>query len=93
MWESAIVVLGCVHCDTTKYSHFANFGPFLSSFWPPRPKILGNEILELAENTINQFLGLENVGIGTKMSTIALLVWKISPFFQFWAISEPILVP
>ena len=44
---------------------------FLAIFEPifgARPKMWGNELFELAESTVNEFLGLENVGIGTKNS-------------------------
>ena len=70
---------------------FWHFCPFLSPFWPHRPQILGNELLEVPENGINELLRLENGGIETKMSILALLVLKIEPFWQFWAIFEAIL--
>ena len=44
-----------------KIDDFAHFGVFLSPFWPPRPKILGKKLLDVAENTITEFLGMENV--------------------------------
>ena len=55
---------------------------------------MGNKLLSFDENTINEFLGLENVGIGTKMRILALLPLGLEniPICQFWAIFEPILL-
>ena len=67
---------------------------FLAIFEPifgARPKMWGNELFELAESTVNEFLGLENVGIGTKNSIH--LAWfgnysHIARFGPFWAILD-----
>ena len=55
-----------------KIEKFWQFWDIFSPFWLPRPKILGNELLKVEENVINELLGLENVGLDTKI--LALFV-------------------
>ena len=62
----------------------ANFGTSRAQFWV-------NQWLRMFETFINGLIGLENSGIGTKISIIALLVSEIWWFYQFWVGLGPIL--
>ena len=51
--------------------------PILHHFGTPGAKNLGNQLLDVSENAINELNWYENVVIGTKMSILANLVWII----------------
>ena len=55
-------------------------------FGSPGTKILGNQLSEGSESATNELRGYENRVVGTKISILALLVWKIWSFYSFWTI-------
>ena len=57
-----------------KYGNFTHFGSFLNNFGIPRPKIWGHQLLDVFEIIVNELCVLENMGIGTKIRILALLV-------------------
>ena len=67
---------------------FYLFSPFLGAILvPPGAKIWGMQCSDMSETTKNEFLGVGNRVVGTKIRSLALTVWKLhyfTHFFPFW---------
>ena len=67
--------------------------PFWSPFGTPRPKNVGNQLLEVSGNSLNELSWSENGVVEQKINIPTLLVLKILPFNQFWSILGPFWTP
>ena len=60
----------------------------MEPFWQPGTKIIGNQLSEVSKSATNALRGYENRVVGTEMSILALLFWKIWSFYSCWTILE-----
>ena len=56
-------------------------------------KILGNQMLVVSENDLNQLLWVENGRVGPKITILALIVEKIAHFTHFGPFLGPFWPP
>ena len=66
---------------------------FCTHFGTPRPKIGGNQLLEVSENDLNELRWLVNGVVGREISILARLVWIIWQFVPILTNFVPILAP
>ena len=67
-----------------KYGILHFLGKFGANFGTPRAQFWGNLWVIMFETITTGLSGVENGGIGTKMSILALLVSEIWWFYPFW---------